>query len=74
MAFIWEMQKPRWHAQTLQDIECLETLSLDNTIIEIVMDDELWCASVAKVSQRIVLLVVVAVVPDGAVVVMLDKP
>lgn len=74
MALIGEMQESRGHAQRLQDVEGLETLCLHNTVVQIVVDDELRGASVAKRYEGIPAFVVVAVSPDGAVVVALDEP
>lgn len=74
VALVREMQEPRGYAQTLEDVEGLQALCLDNTVVQFVVDDELGCASVAEIGEGIPAFVVVAVVPDGAVVVVLDEP
>ena len=68
------MLESRGQAQRLQDVEGLETLCLHNTVVQIVVHDELRGASVAKRYEGIPAFVVVAVSPDGAVVVALDEP
>lgn len=52
----------------------MEALCLDDTVIEVIVDDKLWGASVGKMSEGIPLFIVGAIVPDGAVVVVLDEP
>ena len=74
MTFIGEMQEARRHTQALQNVERLQSLGLHNTVIEIVMDDELGGAGIGEMGKRVPEFVVGAVVPDRAVVVALDKP
>jgi hypothetical protein len=74
MTLIGEVQKARRHAQTLQNIESLQSFSLHNTVVQIVVDDELRCASIDKMRKRVPEFVVLAVIPDSTVVVALDEP
>ena len=74
MSVIREMQKPRRHTQTLEDVESLQALRLNNAIIKVVMNNKLRCASIHEMRKRIPEFVVFALVPHSAVVVALDKP
>jgi hypothetical protein len=74
VALIGEVQETARHAQTLQDIEGLQSLRDQYTVVQVVMDNELGGAEVRRVDDGIPLLVIGAVVPDCAVVVALDEP
>lgn len=74
VTFIREMQEARGHTQTLQDIKSLKALSLEDTVIKVIMNNEFRGASIGKVSKGLPHLVVLAVFPDGAVVVVLNEP
>jgi hypothetical protein len=74
MALIREMQEPRRDTKRLEDVEKTQALSDGQTEIQIVVDDELGRAEVLGVVDGIPFLVVVTVVPDGAVLVLLDEP
>jgi hypothetical protein len=74
MALIREVQEATWHTQSLQHIEGLQRLRDNNTVVQIITDHELGRTEVLGVNERVPFLVVGAVVPDGAVVVALDKP
>jgi len=74
MPLIRKMQKPTRHAQALQHIKRLQRLRNNNPIIQIIPDHKLRRAEILRMHQRVPEFVVVAVVPDGAVVVALDEP
>jgi len=74
MPLIRKMQKPTRHAQALQHIKRLQRLRNNNAIIQIIPDHKLGRAKVLRMHQRVPEFVVVAVVPDSAVVVALDEP
>jgi hypothetical protein len=74
MPLVGEVQEATRHTQSLQHIEGLQRLRDDNTVVQIITDHELGSAEVLSVHKRVPFLVVGAVVPDGAVVVALNKP
>lgn len=74
VTLIREMQEARGHTKTLEDVESLKTLSLEDAVIKIVVDNEFRGAGIGEVSKGLPHLVVLAVFPDGAVVIALDEP
>lgn len=74
VALVREVQEPRGHPQALQDIEEHYALGDGQTEVKVVVHDKLRRAEVLGVVERVPPLVVVAVVPDGPVLVLLDEP
>ena len=74
MRLIGEMQEPTRDAERLQHVEVLQALGDGHAVVAVVVRDEVRGAEVSRVRQRVPLLVLVAVGPDGAVVVALDEP
>jgi hypothetical protein len=74
MTLVREVQETRCHAETLENVESLKALCLHNAIIEVVVDNELRCASIGEMRKRVPELVILALIPHSAVVVMLDEP
>lgn len=74
VALVWEVQEPGGHTQALQDVEEHYALSDGQPEVEVVVDDKLRRAEVLGVVERVPPLVVSAVIPDGPILVLLDKP
>lgn len=74
MALIWEVQESAGNALALEDVECLHTLGNYDTVVLVVVNDELGGLEVVGVCEGVPFFVVGTVIPDCAVVVTLDEP
>lgn len=74
MRLVGEVEEAARHAEALEDVEGLEALGDGDAVVAVAVDDELGRLEVAGVRQGIPALIVLPVVPDGAVRVVLDEP
>lgn len=74
VALVGKVQEPRGHPQALQDVEEHHALGNGQTEVKVIVHHKLRCAEVISVVDWVPPLVVVAVVPDGPVLVLLDEP
>lgn len=73
MPLIREMQEATRDAQALQHIEQHNPLRDNNTVVQVIMHTELGRAEIRRVFERVKFRVVFDVVPDGAVLIVLDE-